>query len=70
MASSSCDPLLLAALQRASERTDVRALIQGHNLDEVNKAWRALDPLDRASLHLVKAFDGAVIHGYTPTSDD
>jgi hypothetical protein len=62
MASLSSDPAILSALQRCSQRADVRALINSHDLEEVNKAWKCLAPLDRAALHLVKAFDGTVIH--------
>jgi hypothetical protein len=69
MASSSCDPLLLQSLQRASEKRDVRSLMQEHDIEAVNAAWRALDPIDRAALHLMKAFDGTVIHDYDPTQD-
>lgn len=70
MASLSCNPQLLDALRRSSERADVRALIQRHDIEEVNKAWKCLDPLERAALQLVKAFDGTVIHGADPTAID
>ena len=55
--------MLVSALERASRKGDVKALIEAHGYDLVSQAWNHLDGLTRSSLNLMKAFDGAVIHG-------
>lgn len=66
-ASSSCDPVILEGLRQATRKEDVRHLLQRHDVNRVNDAWRALTPLERSALLLCKHFDGTVIPDYTDT---
>jgi hypothetical protein len=59
--SSSSAPSAVAALERAKTKADVRALLAVRDIEEINAAWRALQPTDRAALSLVRAFDGEVV---------
>ena len=61
--SSSCDPAILAALQQATSKGHVRQLFQRHDVNQINQAWRCLDPLDRSALLLCKHLDGTIIPG-------
>jgi len=61
--------MLVIALKRASRKGDVKALIEAHGYEQVSQAWNHLDGLTRSSLNLMKAFDGAVIHGSERESD-
>jgi hypothetical protein len=39
----------------------VRVLIATRDINEVNEAWRSLQPIDRAALSLVRALDGEIV---------
>jgi len=58
-----------AALARAKTKAEVRALLASHDVNAVNAAWKALKPLDRAALSLMRGFDGEIIHDFDPTAD-
>lgn len=60
---SSITDQIVAGLEASSTRFDVRLLVQTHGIDNVRAAWKRLDPLVKASLHLTKEFDGTIIHG-------
>ena len=66
--SSSCDPAILEALKRATHKSHVRQLLQRHDANAVNQAWRCLDPIERSALLLCKNLDGTIIPGFK-TSD-
>lgn len=63
--SSPSDPLIKAALQRATTKADVRDLFQRHDVSDINAAWKELTPLERAALNLCRVFDGTIIHDYS-----
>ena len=54
--------MLLSALSTAETKSDVRRLLNEHGYEPVNEAWGQLDDLTKASLSLVKGFDGQVLH--------
>ena len=54
--------MLLSALSQAETKADVRMLLNEYGYEPVNDAWGKLDDLTRASLSLVKGFDGQVLH--------
>ena len=54
--------MLLSALSQAETKADVRMLLNEYGYEPVNDAWGKLDDLTRASLPLVKGFDGQVLH--------
>jgi hypothetical protein len=58
-----CNPEILAALQLATHKGHVKELFQRHDVNEINQAWRCLDPLDRSALLLCKSLDGTIIPG-------
>ena len=49
------------ALLNAKDRYEVRSLVDLQGFDRVNKAWKRLDPLTKATLTLAKEFDGRII---------
>jgi len=51
----------LSALQRARTKADVRSLLATRDINEINAAWRGLEPIKRAALSLVRAFDGEIV---------
>ena len=61
--------MLLAALQSAQTKADVREMLASNGYESVNEAWGQLDELTKASLSLVKGFDGQIIHDFRPESD-
>ncbi len=61
--------MLVTALQSAETKGDVRDLLAEHGYEPVNDAWLKLDDLTKASLSLVKEFDGQVLHDVRPESD-
>lgn len=63
---SRLDPAILDALQRASTRDDVRAVIAHHRFEEVNHAWMHLSPVQQGALQLVRYFNGTIFHDLTP----
>jgi len=54
--------MLLSALSTAETKSDVRRLLNEYGYEPVNEAWGQLDDLTKASLSLVKGFDGQVLH--------
>lgn len=61
--------MLLAKLQQAETKADVRKLLEEHGYEPVNAAWGQLDDLSKASLSIVKAFEGQVLHDVRPEPD-
>ncbi len=61
--------MLLAALHKAATKADVRQLLEEYGYEPVNEAWGQLDDLTRASLSLVKGFNGQVLHDVRPEPD-
>ena len=61
--------MLLAKLQQAESKADVRELLEEHGYEPVNAAWGQLDDLSKASLSIVKAFEGQVLHDVRPEPD-
>lgn len=61
--------MLLAKLQQAETKADVRELLEEHGYEPVNAAWGQLDDLCKASLSIVKAFEGQVLHDVRPEPD-
>ena len=61
--------MLLAKLQQAETKADVRELLEEHGYEPVNTAWGQLDDLSKASLSIVKAFEGQVLHDVRPEPD-
>jgi hypothetical protein len=62
---SASDEVILTALQRATNKGQVRQLFQRHDVDAINTAWRQLKPVERSALLLCKHFDGTIIPEYT-----
>jgi hypothetical protein len=63
--SLSCDPIILEELKKATQKDHVRQLLQRHDANAVNQAWRCLDPIERSALLLCKNLDGTIIPGLT-----
>ena len=61
--------MLLAKLQQAETKADVRELLEEHGYEPVNAALGQLDDLSKASLSIVKAFEGQVLHDIRPEPD-
>ena len=61
--------MIVHKLQTAATKSDVRTLLDDHGYEPVNAAWGQLDDLTKASLSLVKAFDGQVLHDIRPEPD-
>ena len=61
--------MLISALKKAENKADVRILLNEYGYEPVNDAWGKLDDLTRASLSLVKGFDGQVLHDIGSESD-
>jgi hypothetical protein len=61
--SLSCDPAILEALKQATHKGHVRQLLQRHDANDVNQAWRCLDPIERSALLLCKNLDGTIVPG-------
>ena len=61
--------MLVSALQTAENKGDVRRLLTEYGYEPVNAAWGQLDDLTRASLSLVKGFNGQVLHDIRPEPD-
>jgi len=58
------ESIALMSLRRATCGRDVKNIIDQYGQAECNKAWKQLSPLERASLQLANAFNGAIIHDY------
>lgn len=56
--------MVQAALRRARTKADVRSLLATHDANDVNIAWKTLEPLERAALSLMRGFDGEIIHDF------
>jgi hypothetical protein len=52
---------ILQGLESATLKADVRRLIETYGYDEVKKCWPNINPAQRAALHLINYFEGAVI---------
>lgn len=61
--------MIITALKSAETKGDVRQLLAKHGYEPVNNAWLQLDDLTKASLSLVKEFDGQVLHDVRPEPD-
>jgi hypothetical protein len=64
-ASSPSDPTILEGLRQATRKDHVRHLLQRHDVEQVNAAWRRLTPVERSALLLCKHFDGTIIPDYS-----
>ena len=63
------DPGLLQLLQEAAQKSDVRQLIERYGVNQVNQAWKQLDPVHRASLQFCRAFDGVLVQRLSDTPE-
>lgn len=59
---TSYDPVV-AALNAATRREDVRSIVANYPSDRVQKAWNQLDQLTKSSLLLTREFNGTIVTG-------
>jgi len=59
------DPAILAELERAATCADVRLIMQNHSPEEVQAAWRHLQPVQRSALLLMRFSQGEIHHELT-----
>ena len=55
------DETVVEALNAATTKAEVKAVLDLHGRDAFRRAWELLDPVVRGSLLLTRAFDGEVI---------
>lgn len=55
------DDMVREALNAATTKAEVKAVLDLHGREAFRGAWEALDPVVRGSLLLTRAFDGTVI---------
>lgn len=58
--SNTPDPIV-AALNAATRREDVRSIVANYPSDRVQKAWNQLDQLTKSSLLLTREFNGTIV---------
>jgi hypothetical protein len=53
---------LVDAIEAASSRHDIAALLRINGYEDVNAAWRHVSPVQKAALEFVRNFDAHIAH--------
>lgn len=61
------DPEILAALDAASTKDDVRLVLSRYDTEAVHLAWRHLSPAQQGALRLVRFTNGRIFHELNDT---
>lgn len=64
---SGIDPEILAALEQASSKEDVRLILSRYDTDAVHRAWKGLPLVQQAALRLVHFTNGRIFHELNDT---